>query len=187
MLKRSAVTVALCSLCGVMVFGLIAAGLAPLQAEQAIKPGLPPGPMKEKADKACLACHDLAIIVQQQLAHRVWAREVDKMIRWGAPVAAEDREALIDYFAQHFGPRETMAEVTLPEGPGADKVRVACLACHGADYIVGNQLDRRSWTRIVDKMVSWGAEVSAKDRGVILDYLVTNFSPSAKDTKKEEK
>ena len=187
MSERSAVTLASCSLCGVMLLGLIAAGLVPLQAEQAARPGMPSGPMKEKAEKACLACHDLAIIVQQQLARRVWAREVDKMIRWGAPVAAEDREAMIDYPAQHFGPREAMAEVILPEGTGADKVRVACLSCHGADYIVGNQLDRRSWTRIVDKMVSWGAEVSAKDREAILDYLVTNFSPPAKDIKKEEK
>ncbi len=187
MLKRSGVALAVCSLCGVILFDLIAAGLAPLQAEQAAKPGLPPGPMKERADKACLACHDLAIIVQQQLARRVWAKEVDKMMRWGAPVPAEDREAMIDYLAQQFGPREAMAEVILPETPGAHKVRVACLACHGADYIVGNQLDRGSWARIVDKMVSWGAEVSAKDREAILEYLVRNFSPPAKDTRKEVK
>ncbi|MBI3670626.1 MAG: hypothetical protein HY237_12705 [Acidobacteria bacterium] len=188
MWKHDRVALALCGgLYGILLLGLMPAGLTPLEAEQTPKPGLPSGPMKERADKACLACHDVAIIVQEQLERRVWTKEVDKMIRWGAPVAPEDRDTLIDYFAQHFAPREDSAEATLPDSPGVDKVRVACLACHGADYIVGNQLNRQSWTRLVDKMVSWGAEVSAKDREAIIDYLVMHSSPPAKDAKKKEK
>ena len=74
------------------LLGLIDSGLAPRVSGQAPPAGLP--------------CHTASIIVQQQLDRRVWTKEMDKMIRWGAPVAPEDREALIDYFAQHFGPRE---------------------------------------------------------------------------------
>ena len=66
-------------------------------------PDLPPGPLQQKARTACLECHDAGIIVQQRLSRAAWAKEVDKMTRWGALVASEDREAFIDYFASNFG------------------------------------------------------------------------------------
>ena len=149
---------------------------------------LPPGPLREKARAACMQCHDARIIVQQRLEPRVWAKVVDKMIRWGAPVAAEDREALIDYFAQHFGPREDQsAAIALPPDEGAEKVRAACLGCHDAGIIAQQQLNRRGWARVLDKMARWEAHVREEDREVILRYLSVHFTPPAKDNKKEEK
>jgi hypothetical protein len=67
-------------------------------------PDLPPGPLQAKARTACMECHDSGIIVQQRLSRAAWAKEVDKMSRWGATVAPEDREAFIDYFASNYGP-----------------------------------------------------------------------------------
>ena len=67
-------------------------------------PDLPPGPVQAKARTACLECHDAGIIVQQRLSRAAWTKEVDKMTRWGATVAPEDREAFIEYFASKFGP-----------------------------------------------------------------------------------
>ncbi len=169
------------------LLGLISSGLAPRVSGQALPAGLPPAPMQEKARTACLPCHTASIIVQQQLDRRVWAKEVDKMIRWGAPVGAEDREALIDYFAQHFGLREPApTEATLPAGAGADKVRAACLGCHDAGIIVQEQLDRRGWARVLDRMTRWGATVRATDREAILNYLATHFPPPTKPTEKEK-
>ncbi len=72
----------------------------------AVGPKLPPGPMADKARAACTGCHDELIIMQQQLNRRVWTKEVDKMIRWGAPVAPQDREALTEYLASHFPPQQ---------------------------------------------------------------------------------
>ena len=69
----------------------------------ATAPQLPPGPMQQKATTACGECHDTGIIVQQRLDKAAWTKEVDKMIRWGAVVSAEDRQPLIDYFAANFG------------------------------------------------------------------------------------
>ncbi|GEM_PF-379269 len=149
---------------------------------------LPPGPMQVKARAACLPCHTAAIIVQQQLDLRMWTKEVDKMIRWGAPVIAEDRQALIDYFARNFGPRqEPPAEVALPAGRGAGKARAACLSCHNAGIIVQQQLDRRAWARLLDKMILWGAPVRAPDRDAILNYLSAHFSPAPQDTQEEKR
>ena len=71
---------------------------------------LPPGPMREKARAACMQCHDARIIVQQRLEPRVWAKVVDKMVRWGAPVTPEERQAYIEYFSANFGPERPMEQ-----------------------------------------------------------------------------
>lgn len=65
---------------------------------------LPAGPAKEKAEAACLTCHEARIIVQQRLSKPAWTKEVDKMMKWGAEVHPKDRDALIDYFSANFGP-----------------------------------------------------------------------------------
>jgi hypothetical protein len=64
---------------------------------------LPAGPAKEKAEAACLTCHEARIIVQQRLSKPAWTKEVDKMIKWGAEVDPKDRDALIDYLSANFG------------------------------------------------------------------------------------
>ncbi len=69
----------------------------------ATAPELPPGPMQQKATTACTECHDTGIIVQQRLDKNAWTKEVDKMMKWGAVVSAEDRQPLIDYLAANFG------------------------------------------------------------------------------------
>jgi len=153
-----------------------AAFLCTAPAGRAQQNGLPPGPLQQKAQRACLGCHTVAIIVQQQLDRHVWTKEMDKMIRWGAPVAPEDREALIDYFVQHYGPRpESSTEAKLAPGPGAAKVRAACLGCHGAGVIADQHLDQAGWEAELDKMVRWGAAVRAENRAAILKYLARHY------------
>lgn len=49
--------------------------------------------------RACLACHQADIVEQQRLSRAGWAREMEKMIRWGANVRDEERDPLIDYLA----------------------------------------------------------------------------------------
>jgi len=60
---------------------------------------LPAGAAKEKAEAACLTCHEARIIVQQRLTKGAWTKEVDKMIKWGAEVDPKDHDALVDYFS----------------------------------------------------------------------------------------
>jgi len=38
------------------------------------------------------------------LSKGAWTKEVEKMVKWGAVVAAEDRDALIDYLSTNFSP-----------------------------------------------------------------------------------
>jgi len=75
-----------------------------LLAAQGPAPDLPDAPIVPKVKTACLECHDSGIIVQQRLDKKLWGREVDKMIKWGALVEQQERDAFIDYFATNFGP-----------------------------------------------------------------------------------
>jgi len=65
---------------------------------------LPAGAMQAKATTSCTECHEARIILQQRLSKPAWTKEVDKMVKWGAVVDANDRDALIDYLSLNFGP-----------------------------------------------------------------------------------
>jgi hypothetical protein len=83
--------------------------LMPLLRAQA--PDLPSGPAQAKVRTACLECHDASIIVQQRLSKAAWTKEVDKMIKWGALVEADDRDSFIDFLSTNFPPEKPPAEM----------------------------------------------------------------------------
>ncbi|MBO0910608.1 MAG: hypothetical protein J2P13_02350 [Acidobacteria bacterium] len=85
---------------------IVALVLAPLAGAQSPTTNheLPPGPSQAKARAACTTCHDAHIIAAQRLTKAAWAKEVDKMIKWGAIVNASDRDALVDYLSANFSP-----------------------------------------------------------------------------------
>lgn len=72
-------------------------------AQSAHVPQLPAGPIQAKATTACAECHETRIILQQRLSKAAWTKEVDKMVKWGAVVDSQDRDAFIDYFSANFG------------------------------------------------------------------------------------
>jgi mono/diheme cytochrome c family protein len=53
----------------------------------------------------CLNCHELDLTEQQRLSRVGWLREVEKMVRWGAGVKDEEKDALVDYLFKNYGPR----------------------------------------------------------------------------------
>ena len=86
---------------------LVAMGTATFisaQSSQKLNEDLPAGAMQQKATTACLECHEARIVVQQRLSKAAWTKEVDKMVKWGAVVDANDRDALIDYLTTNFSP-----------------------------------------------------------------------------------
>ena len=90
----------------VLVSGLLATWIAAENSASGNE-NLPPGAMRQKATAACLECHEARIILQQRLTKAAWTREVDKMVKWGALVDANDRDALIDYLSVNFGPDQS--------------------------------------------------------------------------------
>jgi len=63
---------------------------------------LPDGEGKDVVDQSCLSCHGGEPISQQRLSRAQWTAEVDKMIRWGAEVPAEQKNRLLDYLSKNF-------------------------------------------------------------------------------------
>lgn len=63
---------------------------------------LPAGTGRAIVGEKCAGCHNATLIAQQRLNRSQWTREVEKMMRWGAPVAESEKEALIDYLFSKF-------------------------------------------------------------------------------------
>ena len=69
-------------------------------------------------------------------------------------------------------------KVKLKDGPGLDKVRQNCIACHSLDYIPLNSpfLDQKGWEATVTKMnKAYGAPIKPEDATVIAEYLAKNY------------
>ena len=140
---------------------------------------LPAGDGLDVVTERCLSCHGAEPIVQQRLPRDKWAGEVDKMIRWGAEVPAGSKDKLVDYLAKNFPYHPFLPPKSpgpLPDGEGKDVVDQSCLSCHGGEPISQQRLSRPQWTAEVDKMIRWGAEVTADQKTRLVDYLAKNFS-----------
>lgn len=69
-------------------------------------------------------------------------------------------------------------KIRLKEGPGVDKVRQNCVACHSLDYIPLNSpfLDEKGWEAVVAKMANaFKAPIKEEDRKPIAEYLAKNY------------
>jgi cytochrome c5 len=135
---------------------------------------LPAGPGRETLTARCVTCHQSDVIVQQRLSRAGWGREVDKMVRWGAVVDAAEREPLLDYLAGHFAPTPVASHIVATASSESTYKR-ACFVCHEDDVIEAQRLSREGWGREVDKMMRWGANVSATDRDALVDYLAARY------------
>ena len=69
-------------------------------------------------------------------------------------------------------PDDASPAVSQPSG-----FRGTCLACHDEDVIRQQHLSRAQWDREINKMIGWGARVSAEDREMLLDYLAKLAGP----------
>ena len=59
-------------------------------------------PYPEGYRAACMGCHDEHMMQQQRLTRAQWDREINKMTGWGAPLKAENREAVLTYLANKY-------------------------------------------------------------------------------------
>ena len=66
---------------------------------------------------------------------------------------------------------------TFPEGEGRAIAEKACLQCHSADIPRQQRLTEKQWTAEVEKMIRWGAEMSAPEKTVLAAYLSSHFGP----------
>ena len=150
------------------------------EASRAAQQDLPEGKGVELARDKCTTCHEADLIVSQRLSRQGWTREVEKMIRWGAPVSDSEKEVLIDYFTANIKPRSAApAQPATGDDRGKQIFEEKCLLCHESDLTQQQRLSRQGWTREVEKMTRWGAGVSDAEKEPLVDYLSRNFGPRA--------
>jgi cytochrome c5 len=137
----------------------------------------------------CLTCHGDDLIQQQRLNKAGWTREVEKMMRWGAEVKDADKEHLIEYLTANYPQRPFSKEPAPSPTPAVDAAVIArgkilfeakCLACHDDDLVRQQRLSKTGWTREVEKMVRWGAEVSDEEKPALVEYLLTQNNSAKK-------
>jgi hypothetical protein len=81
-----------------------------------------------------------------------------------------------------IGRRPARPQVTRPDGPVWQVIRKNCTMCHGIDDYAFFALDRAGWQNLIETKhkLSGGADLSAADRGILLDWLVSKFGPTTK-------
>ncbi|MGE0812456.1 MAG: c-type cytochrome [Vicinamibacterales bacterium] len=149
-----------------------ASGAADARAQA---PALPDGAGAEVARASCLGCHQADVIAAQRLTAGGWDREVAKMERWGAKVSAADRPALVAYLSGAFGPAPAVSHDPAAVAAGEKVYAAACRQCHEDEMSQAQRLTAAAWGREVDKMIRWGARVSADDKPALVAYLTSRW------------
>jgi hypothetical protein len=150
-------------------------GLTRPASAQDTSRGLPEGAGVEVARARCLGCHESDIIVSQRLSPTGWDREVAKMERWGAKLSTEERPVLVGYLTRQFGLRPAASHDAAAVAAGEPVYTRTCRTCHGDDLSEQQRLSAAAWGRTVDKMVRWGAVVSADEKPALVAYLTSRW------------
>jgi competence ComEA-like helix-hairpin-helix protein len=75
---------------------------------------LPPGAGSAVAAKACTVCHGVDHIRQRRLAPDDWADVVDDMIDRGAKLTDQEKETVVVYLGENFGPNSKLLVNSAP-------------------------------------------------------------------------
>jgi hypothetical protein len=84
-----------------LVIGLVVGWTAGRPAAQGGP--LPPGKHAELVIGRCVICHSLEVVTQQRQDRAGWEAIVDRMIVYGAPIAPEEKDPILEYLVTHFG------------------------------------------------------------------------------------
>jgi hypothetical protein len=125
---------------------------------------------------SCTAsCHGPSLISQQRLTRDAWAREVDKMIGWGARVSPADKTALVNYLALTFNALRSRPNTAraIPDIEGKDTFQVSCMGCHDQQPVSSLKRDAAGWGLEVEKMIRWGAYVPSARKAELIKFLTT--------------
>ena len=102
------------------------------------------------------------------------------MIERGAMVRPDQVDTMVNYLQTHLGPGipfpgPSPAPVTLAPGAAADIVQTRCSLCHGVDRVVTVKRTPAQWTAILNRMVYYGAPITADQQKTVFDYLSKNY------------
>ena len=50
-----------------------------------------------------------------------------------------------------------------------------CVECHNLSRVKSASMTRDEWSRTIDRMIAFGAELTSEERDLLLDYLETTY------------
>jgi len=68
----------------------------------------------------------------------------------------------------------------LPEGDGKKVVEKVCLSCHGPENFVSLKLDKEGWEKVVNQMITMGAQGTDEEFDKVVGYLAKHFGKDPK-------
>ncbi len=63
------------------------------------------------------------------------------------------------------------------DGPAV--IKGACLSCHTGEMLAQQRLTETQWTKVVTKMVGWGAPLEPAEVAPLVTYLAATYGPDA--------
>jgi cytochrome c5 len=177
-----------------------AAPLAPKPVE------LPEGDGKPIAVEFCQECHRLTNLTKAHKNLDDWKDTIHTMIDRGATVPDDKIDALAQYLAKNFGPKDSLpagnsqasapaspalspdaaapkspspasAVVELPDGDGKTIATENCQACHKLTNLTKAHKNLDDWKDTVQTMIDRGANVQPDQVDTLVQYLAKNFGP----------
>src|SRR6186713_1899743 len=77
---------------------------------------LPAGPGADVLKSRCVICHESDIITSQKLSLTGWTNSINKMVRWGSQITADERAVLQPYLAASFAPKPAASHANTDAG-----------------------------------------------------------------------
>ena len=159
------------------IFSTLAVLVLALAAVGGAAVALPEGAAKKTIEGACAACHDLDVVAEKRWTREKWSDVVEAMINRGAALKNEEKPAVVDYLAAHFGPAAAQPAATSKPDRGRELVRDICSLCHELDRLKTQELTAEEWATEIKGMISEGAPVTDEEFALIVEYLAKNFGP----------
>jgi cytochrome c5 len=162
------------------IAAVLFAALPAAAQQQGGDPFLPAGEGRELVAAVCTSCHPARTFGQIRQNERAWRVQVMKMMMAGAQVGPDDIEPITKYLATALGPGVPLpgpppAKVTLADGNGKELVEGACALCHGLDRVTSAKRTDHQWDAIIDRMVFFGAPLSADQAKTVHTYLTSSY------------
>lgn len=66
---------------------------------------------------------------------------------------------------------------SMPEGEGKKTVVRICSECHSLENVVGEKKFEEMWERVIDEMMSRGAQIFGDEKGMVAAYLGKYYGP----------
>jgi hypothetical protein len=78
----------------------------PTEIPEGLESTAPPSSIDSSAllQQRCTVCHSLSRITSKMWSLQQWEQSVSEMIRKGAQLTGEERDALVKYLAENYGP-----------------------------------------------------------------------------------